>query len=587
MKRLALISAAGLLVASSAAAQQYGQWTWDASLGAVQRSWQDSRAGVETEDRNENEAALSLGVDGFVLSPVIAPFRLGISGHVNNADASLNTRQMGYDARIRILPLSYYPLELFASKSTYDYSANNSDPAFFTGTPDTATTLGGRLRLRRGLLGGTLLGFEQTAVSYIEGGDESLEREFAEWSGQSGKIQHNFNAEHRYWDVGRSGYAYDDYSVVSNERGPISERWNWDFNATAFQRGYIYGGDTVSTTDLANLFTQFNRTSVTGNTLSLVYSGGLNGDDTGIGLTSHRVEARYQHSLGVRTSITPYAAYGLQSAPAEDLRVAEFGVSAAWGHAAGGFDTSFSGGVGYQQPRVSSSSATSTATQLSYSAGAAVSHGSDSTLREQLDFSYTKNDLTMAGRPTGDFPDYGAAFFGAGFEDNQSARLTLSKRIAAVSVDTWVDYRSTRTSPVSMEQLEIKDLVYSLQITSRDIGFTASGGSTEVLDGTDQMIDFVSGSAFYRPTRSLQFNAMYRSDVRQMQDGPDRDATRIEAGAQFQMGLLVLGVSYFDSSFVDDAGIETSNKGLTATIRRTFGGTLPVVSAPVRRGTIR
>lgn len=587
MKRF-LLSVLGLLVAAEAAAQQFGQWTWDASLSAVQREWQDARGGVDTNDRTESEMALSLGVNGHILHPTIASFRAAIGGLVSNSRASLDTRQLGYDVRLRALPLSNTPFEIFASRSSYDYSSGEgADTLPFLGTPDTSMTLGGRLRIRSGWLAGSLFGAEQSEVSYLDGDNERLERQFADWSGSSATFRHHYNAEHRLWDIGRSDYAYDDYSFAATEQGTLSPEWRWIMAATGTRRDYLFKDVLTSSTDLANITNQLSRISADGNTLSLDFTGGISRSGDGYSLSTHRVGARYQRKLGANASIGPYAGYGLQLGAEETVTIPELGIAGTWDRTGGAIEIALNGAVGLQRYEVSADSASSSADQFSYSAGLSLAYGSDTSLRQQLDASYSKNDLTLSGEAAGDFPDYGVAFFGAGFEDNAAVRLTLSKQVSDLRLSAWCDLRATRTSPVSVEPLEINDLIYSIQLTSGRIGLTASGGSTEVLDGVDQTIDFVSATGSFRPWRSLQFNALYRTDVRRMENAGNVDSSRIEAGAQFQLGLLVLGFSYFDNRFVDSDGLETVNKGMTATIRRSFGGSLPIVSAPVRKGTIR
>ena len=65
-----------ILGAAQAFGQRYGQWSWDALLGIEGRRSSNLINGERVSDYGSRELRLSLGLNGFVLSPAVARFRL-------------------------------------------------------------------------------------------------------------------------------------------------------------------------------------------------------------------------------------------------------------------------------------------------------------------------------------------------------------------------------------------------------------------------------------------------------------------------------------------------------------------------------
>ena len=94
-------------------------------------------------------------------------------------------------------------------------------------------------------------------------------------------------------------------------------------------------------------------------------------------------------------------------------------------------------------------------------------------------------------------------------------------------------------------------------------------------------------SGLIRPHRSLSLNLGYRATLRDVLTAPDVDLTNVHLNITFRMGLLTIeGNWYRNESSVLGGPLEI-NHGFRWSVRRTFGGWLPIVSAPKRNGVIR
>jgi hypothetical protein len=103
----------------------------------------------------------------------------------------------------------------------------------------------------------------------------------------------------------------------------------------------------------------------------------------------------------------------------------------------------------------------------------------------------------------------------------------------------------------------------------------------------DQSIRTIGVAAAWRPSRYVTLRSSYRLDDRRIALSPDVEGTQFEAGVRWQVGLLYLDATFLESDQRLSGGPETTLRSLTWTISRRFGGWLPIVSGPERRGVIR
>ncbi|MFN3414211.1 MAG: hypothetical protein ACK42L_09155, partial [Thermoanaerobaculum sp.] len=156
-----------LVVPATALAQQFGQWSWQANFRAGGRSYENTSQGQLLSQYQEQALSLGLGLNGFVVHPAIARFNLGLDVVFSRypKGMAVDNNRLGYSLRLGLLPESPYPIELFASRSRFEYQGLTALPAFtFVGTPEQTTSWGGRLRFRHGLLAGALLGFDTSTI---------------------------------------------------------------------------------------------------------------------------------------------------------------------------------------------------------------------------------------------------------------------------------------------------------------------------------------------------------------------------------------------------------------------------------------
>lgn len=119
------------------------------------------------------------------------------------------------------------------------------------------------------------------------------------------------------------------------------------------------------------------------------------------------------------------------------------------------------------------------------------------------------------------------------------------------------------------------------------LGLAVSAGSTRVMNGTDQQVRYVGASLTVRPASWLRVGGSFRLDRRHLTAAPEIDAWRGEALAGLSIGAFRLTATGFLAEETVAGGSRRRNKGFSWSLSRGFGGWLPFVSAPVRRGVIR
>ena len=119
------------------------------------------------------------------------------------------------------------------------------------------------------------------------------------------------------------------------------------------------------------------------------------------------------------------------------------------------------------------------------------------------------------------------------------------------------------------------------------VSLVVNAGNTRLKNGTDQEVRFVGASLNVRPSTWLNFGGSYRLDRRHVTDSPNVDAWRAEALLGISVGAFRLTGTGFRTEEKVVNGTRRRNEGFTWSLSRTFGGWLPFVSAPVRRGVVR
>lgn len=587
---------------TAAPAQEYGQWSWNASLGAASRGVTSSIDDVTSEDWRVDDLRVFVGVNGFVVHPAIAAFELGGDFSVQSETSGFNQDRSGYLGRVRILPQSAVPIEIHASRTSYDYGAESpGDPLFLRGAPDSITSVGGLLRVRRGLLAGMQAGFERTATDFLEtvprDGD-NWEHAFANWSGESAGIKHLVLFDRRLTEYGNLGYTYDDLSMTIDERGEIGEHWDWNAVGSGFVRDYDYEAGPSGSTTLLRLRSHASRTYASSGLLTLRYDAGSTSADDAETTWTQQLFADLRLPIGSSWTISPYAGVNYAATDHVSATIPQVGVAGSWNGSARDAIIDVNGSLGVLSLDETIEENRETfdveGTELAGSLGIMVAKTGEHGLSQRLDLAAARNEFSSAGEAITSLPNLGFGAAPSGFQDSGRVRLSLSKNLDARRLSMWAEYGVRRfeeeaRQPASTDNTgTISDLLVSLQWNSSRAQLLFNGGSTEI-DGTGgpQNIDFYAGSIAVRATRSLSLTVSWLHSNQDVELAPDITLDRLDARAEFAAGLLRLGArAYFTREERMDA-LAFDSTGLEFYLRRDFGGLLPIVSAPGRRGVVK
>jgi hypothetical protein len=578
-----------LLAAPPASAQQYGQWSWEGALGGTARSYRNSLDLVPTLSDDELSADVALGASGFLGHPAVGRFGLlGTAGLVNYQGVrTFDSRRWGASANLSLLPQGRFPLTLYASRQAYSYSKiTQDDPLFLAGIPETALGLGGRFRMRKGPLNGTLFGYDRSDLTYRNADDASAlqENAFADWSRGGRRFDQHLRFEYQRQDFGLVDYSIRDLTGNFDQTARLGGGWRWELFAYGVRRRLDYAG-VASQLDNARTSQRFIDVMSPRATLELSYDGGLSRGD-GADFQSHTGLVRLQLRPSAEWTFTPYGGYGIQSAGGTRLNAPQAGLSAAWARSRGTLDLVLTEGVGvaWLQPDGGPQDSS-----LSLSVGATVGHGEDRGLRKEIEASWARNQLRRAGDPVEGLPDFGVGLGGVGTEDSLRGRLTLRRRLgSSASVYAYGEAsRRELAGAVGAAGPSVDTLTATMQLAGRRASLAGNVGTSRVDSPASQEVSFWAATLTLRPLRRLALNASYRADRRNLELAPDVDAERIEASADLAVGAFVLTGQGFQTTETPRDGPERRNRGLVVTLSRRFGGWLPIVTGVPDGGVIR
>ncbi len=584
-----ILALAFCLTASGASAQQYGQWSWWATLGGDATQTKATIGANRVSTREVQSLRFFTGLSGYVVAPPIAEFDLGLDLLTirNSGDLELDQMRTGYNGRLRLLSLSSFPTEVWIARSQYDYQGVTADdPINLVNQPVASDTRGARLRLRSGPLAGLLLGADNTATRF-QGDSAAINttsRAFADWSGGR-RFKHRARFDYGTWDYGSLDYNLEDMTLSLTEFGPLTRAWDWNLSATMLRRDLQYRGAANYSTDIGQLQNQFVMPGKGGRSFVISQASGFS-DGGGYESQSHLVLARLNQPLGPRVSVTPFAGFGTQVAGNLRTQVPQAGVSAAWSGAVGPVAIATNGTVAYLSLRSSDESLTPSSSGLSTGAGFSLTHGA-SGLAKLFEVSASNNQFRSSGEVIEGIPGSGG-ISGTGTEDRVNARMTLSRQRGQFGTSLWGQWETRQSSGGALvNPFSSTVLNGSLQVNGSRLNAQAGVGATTLKTTLSEKVNYIAGGASYRPWYFLQLEGSYRTDTRVLAVAPDINGTRWEGGAAFQLGLLVLRAHMFEATqMVEGAGGRTDT-GFTLSIDRSFQSWLPIVTAPQRRGVIR
>lgn len=572
----------------SAASQEFGQWSWDAALGLTRRDYSNSLSDATVGTLGERDLGLSLGVNGFVLHPSVARFRLGLDAQLSSyrSERSRGTRRWGARGDLNVFPVGKYRVSLFGTRKLYDYSGlTEEDPLTLLGVPDASTGFGGRLRLTSGPLRGLLAGFERNRLGFLsrEARAEVEERELLDWSRAGRTFARHLSLERRSHDYGTVDFATDDLTASYDHRGSLSPSWRWDAFAAVLRRDLAFEGKSSSFDDV-RATQHFVRTRGRG-LVDLGYSGGLTRGE-GLSFQSHTVSGRYRWRPNERWDVGPFATYGVQASGGSTVRSPQLGASAVWTRP-GAMDISFSNSVGYALLQRGGTAGSRTDSLLTLAVGGSLGHGKEATLREELEASWSRNQLRLAGEALAELPDLGARLAGTGMEDLLRGRLTLRRRWGPVLCTGYGEWARREVPGVpSQGGFSLDTLTQSLQLGGSGFSLLANVGEAKVRGAAAQEVRSRSVSASWTPWRLVSLTASYRTDTRELALAPSLEGDRVEGGVDLGLGAFVLQGHGFVTRERRPSLAERTNRGFVLTVSRRFWGWLPIVTGVPRAGVI-
>jgi hypothetical protein len=591
---LALWLAAALL-SGPLSAQRYGQWWWDGALGFSGRGTENLRDGEQTSDLEQQDARVSLGLNGFLVDPALGRFRLGFDLALTEVETgrSIDSERTGYEAEITGLPRGAYPFRLFYRRNIYDYSRTEDEALERPiGTIDTAEEWGGRLRLRRGPLKGTLIGVNRASFGFVAAdvGEDVREREFVDWAGSFAGLGHHLRVEHSLRHHGTTDLEVEDLTVDLDQGGDLTETWHWRLSGVAIERDAAVGEGTFQSTSDYRLNTVLHKEVHERDQLDLVgdFSRTRLGVGRGVDRTGGTLRYHWRPREGVE--VAPFVGYARQTAGNLDLSAPAAGVSASWTRRATAFDWLLGGRVSYAALESSDGGETRSESQVGSSFNASVGHGTEKRLRKEMEVEIGRNELRATGSDVlTDLPDLGVAGTPLGDEDFYRARLTLSHRWDSKWLTGWSESSGRQAaSDLAESDFESETLTANLQFGSRSATIRASTGTTSVNreSSGDQEVRFESLSARVRPWRFLSLGGTFRRDRRDLSLARI-DGERGELTINLQVGQIRLVGGLFESRERLMDGSERTNRGLHWSIVRSLAGWLPIVTGTQRRGVIR
>lgn len=582
-----------LLAAPPAAAQRYGRWWWDGAVGFGQRHRETLVGGERSSRFDQQEIQLDFALNGFVVHPALGDFRLALDLNLADIEGGRvsDSNRLGVDATVNLLPRGKYPSHLFFRQRLFDYGAPETGDAFtLLGLADASTEWGGRVRLRQGPLRGTLLGFEHTAIDFLDpAADTEVQgRHFVDWSGASRRLKHHLRLQRQSRHYGTIDLGIEDYTANFDQRGDLFPGWQWELNGVAVRRDIATAGFERGSDDL-QLRARMIHTLRQDDRLDLRYSLGLSQPDLVDPRASHALSAFYYRRLGRGWEVIPFGIYSVQSAGGLSLNAPQLGLRLSWRRRGKRFNLHFNTRASYGVVEGEQGGVARDDSLTSFGIGSTLGRNGGK-LGQELEIEIAREELRLVREPLIDLPDFGLPNGGLGSEDFARARLTVSHRWDGRSLSLWAEWdRRESSGRLRIEDFEFETLRVSLQLGMRRFNVQGEvGESTGFRQRSgDQEIRFTAASARWSPIRSLSLRALYRVETRELVLLPAIDTERTEAGLTFHLGRLAIEGAAFERIERVGGGAERENMGFRWTITRRLAGWLPIVTGVQRRGVIR
>jgi hypothetical protein len=581
-----------LLWAVPGSAQQYGQWWWEAEVGAGARTYENLVNDIEVSTYEERRLRLNLDVNGFILHPAVARFRLGIEGLLTRFEgvSQPDSTRLGYEGELKLFPRGRYVWWFLVRHAGYSYpdfdTIDGDDVLTVASLPDTTTTLRGQVRVRSGPLRGSTFAVERNLVDFLDpDADQQVrQRESFSWNG-TGDMARNVRAERRYQEYGVVDFSSQDFIATFDQHGQINPAWRWDLTTIGNRRTIMYADDEDIDIYQLGVRNRMIYRAQNKDFLQLDAEGGMLRVIDSV-THSHDLSARYIWHTDSGWDLYPFVAYGLRSGDDETIHLPRLGGGVTRTFNLDSLSATVDATASYGLTKVSGDRSLPDSSFLGYAIAGSVSHGAR--FLKQLELSWNRDEITQDWQVDPDLPDLGASLQRGSTQDRKQARLSLSHTWRLMSVRGYSEWIDTQSSPEGpFPELLTESLTHSVTLSSKRFRLHLAAGDKRFQQATSQEISFQTAGLTVRPFPHLSVRATYRTDTRVLDYGPDVDGELIIAGLSFQLGAFTLDAEANQVTERLVTGSERINRTIIWSVRRRFAGWLPFVSAPQRRGTVQ
>jgi hypothetical protein len=578
--------------APPAETQSFGRWWWQAQVGIEQWSNENRTADTSLSKYGQLGLRLSGSLNGFVVHPSIASFRLDLDTLFSRFDDSVLSASddFGGGLELKILPRGGYPLRLGFKSTSFAYGLPpDGDPATLLTRPDRTFEWLGDWQVNRGLFRGLLLAFNRTNIDFLdpEAREGIHEQNLVQWSRTTGKIRHQIRARRRYDLYGTRDFEREDLALYLDERSIQTAPWSWMFTGS----GISYTTKSNGREDNVDQFRVFGkafRPIRRADRIELELNGDSFRTEAEGASLRYGLRGSYRWYPKPHLQVAPFLGYVAQDSDTISFRSPRIGLSVIWNRQGPKLRSvlGFTSNTG--QVRTSGTTEDSDQRQTSFALTETLTYGNPRRLLAELELGLSHNELDLRRRPL--FDDESDLIRAFERDDTARVRTKLRRIWGPRNLNFWLDWEHMDSSGELQPIPFVSDTFSAnLQYTDRKISAIATVGDTSIdrLEGNNQELRFGTASISWRPLYFLRLDAYYRANRQSLILAPSLDTQSVEMRLHVEMGLLIFEARVFEATeeFVDSPS--RTNRGFNWSVRRRFGGWLPIVSAPKRRGTIR
>lgn len=593
------------LVADSAAeAQSFGQWWWVGRIGVSGFARQNQQEGRETSTYNRTGLQLGGTLNGFVLHPRVASFRLSADGLFSAFSSGRydSENQYGGDVEFKLFPFSNYTGEIVASHRQFGFSPSdqNLDPLEID-VPNSSTSLGIAWLLGKSPIGSFRIGGRQGTTSFVnpsarEGQNSSG---FVGWNYSKRTFSHSFSVRSFANRSGTTDFEREGLNALLRDNGQFGGGWLWRLTATAIDVKNDYSDRTLQqgqARGVGSLTRKFENNSVlrfssSGGSSSTEFSDNPAGSSDKLDWTG---QASYLMRIKPNLDLGPFLGYFALWGDDFTTTRPDLGLTTNWRKTWSSWSSVLSGSFSYGTTRFRSDVISGNDEgSLRFFVSETISHKPKKVTRQLL-IQAGHNESTLTADDGEELPGFE---FGrvVGLSDSiftQAAVISpLGKGTFTARGEVgWVQSRGELFGETASSTIFRANILHE----SRAWYFRLFSGyrefDSEVRDTRGS--GFISAQGNWRPWQFLTLNASFNLTRQFPELGPDIDSAQTYLSLSFRMGQLsfeISGTETWQELLLNslDGPTDRRNRWISISISRSLGSWLPIISAPQRKGIVR